>query len=204
MSDLSIAARPGEPLAAWFGAEARAGDLIAQVFECTSFGDRVVGRVWRSERATPDALVLVLHALGSHKGDAALAAAARVWARAGAATAAIDLPLHGERHNAKLSRRAVEGARGETSRDRALWQGLVAQAVRDLARALDALATLGPLPPVSCVAFGDSAPIAQAFAGLDGRVGRVAALGPRRAGPPADPANPLRWLARPDDLELTR
>jgi hypothetical protein len=207
VSSLSIAARPGEPLAPWFSSErAGAAGVWERRFELSSFGDRVGGRCWRPE-GTARGLVLAVHALGRDKGDPDLAAAAQVWARAGLGSAAIDLPLHGERHNAKLSRRAVAASAPGAAADLALWHGLVAQAVRDLARALDALATQSPLPPCACVGFADSAPIALAFASLDPRVASAAALGAAR--PIAlelgsVPAKPLVWLARPDDLRLAR
>jgi hypothetical protein len=204
VTSLSIAPRPGEPLAAWFSPERRDGAALASRFECASFGDRVCGRSWRPD-AAPVALVLALHDLARDTRDPALSAAAAVWARRGAATAAIDLPLHGERHNAKLSRRAVAARTQVGSPDGALWQGLVAQAVRDLARALDALATRGPVPPVTCVAFGEALPIALAYGELDARVVRIAALGGRPDGAgdrTAHAAKPLAWLERPDDLSL--
>ncbi len=206
MNALSIAAPPGEPLAPWFSAEARGAQGVEQRFECTSCGDRVSGRSWRPDSAAR-ALVLAVHALASHKQDPAVSAAARRWSNAGWATAAIDLPLHGERHNAKLSRRAIAASTPGAESDRALWQGLVAQAVRDLARALDALATREPLPLVACVGFGDAAPIALAFASLDARVGRVAAIGtPREIAVElgAHPRKTLAWIAQPDDLLLAR
>lgn len=206
MDALSIAAQPGEPLAAWFSPERRDASARQQRFECASFGDRVSGRCWWPERAASQ-LVLAVHDLARDKDDAALAGAAATWSAAGLATAAIDLPLHGERHNAKLSRRAVAASSPGARADLALWHGLLAQAVRDLARALDALATRGPLPPVACVGFGGSAEIALAFASLDPRVARAAAIGLPRAvaldlGP--QPAKTLAWLARPGDLVLTR
>ena len=72
---------------------------------------------------------------------------------------------------------------------------------------LDALATRGPLPTVSCVAFGDAAEIALAFANLDARVARAAAIGSPRTLPldlGANPAKPLAWMARPGDLVSAR
>lgn len=206
MTSPSIAPRPGEPLAAWFSPERREGSAFAARFECASFGDRVSGRVWRPE-ATATGLVVAVHDLGRDARDPDLAAAACAWALRGAATIAIDLPLHGERHNAKLSARALAARADASSRDRALWLGLVAQAVRDLARALDALATRGPLPPATCVAVGEALPIALAYAGLDARIGAVAALGARAVRDldrSALGAKPLAWLERPDDLSLAR
>lgn len=201
MEELSIAPRPGEPLAAWFAAPQPEGGLRSQRFECASHGDLVSGVCWWPA-GSARGLSLALHELGRDKADPELTAAAAVWGAAGIATAAIDLPLHGERRNAKLSGRAV-AARAASHPDHALWRGLVVQAVRDLARALDALALRGVLPPVACVAFGDAAPIAAAFATLDPRVREVAAIGAPRALPTAG-VKPLAWLARPDDLSFGR
>jgi hypothetical protein len=201
---LSIAAQPGEPLAVWFSPLQAGASAREQRFECASFGDRVSGRCWWPAGATAG-LVLAVHDLARDKNDADLVAAAASWAAAGLATAAIDLPLHGERHNAKLSRRAVAERASGAAVDLALWHGLVAQAVRDLARALDALATRGVLPRVGCVAFGNAAEIALAFASLDVRVAQVAAVGapqPIGAGFPGAAEKTLAWLSRPDDLVL--
>ncbi|HEY8120905.1 MAG TPA: hypothetical protein VII78_06260 [Myxococcota bacterium] len=204
MTVLSIAPQPGEPLAAWFSPERRLPFGREQRFECASFGDRVSGHHWLPERP-PAGLVLAVHDLERSARDAALLEAARVWLRAGWACAAIDLPLHGERYNAKLSRRAVAAAASDRSADRALWDGLLAQALRDLARALDALASQRELPPVVGVAFGGAAPIALAHASLDPRVRRVSALGAPRPIPQelaALAAKPLAWISRADDLSL--
>jgi alpha-beta hydrolase superfamily lysophospholipase len=201
--ELTLAPTPAEPLAPWFSPERRGDVLTEQRFELNSAGDLVSGRCWRPDRAASE-LVLAIHELGRGKDDAAIAEAAAAWGTRGAMTAAIDLPLHGERVNAKLLPRAITAAAGATGdADAALWRSLLAQALRDLARTLDALATREPLPAVSCVAFGGgSAPIALAFASLDPRVARVAAVGPARSialDLGARGAKALAWLARPDD-----
>lgn len=203
VNELSIAPQRGEPLAAWFSAESRSSGVTEQRFECASHGDRVTGLWWRPESGIPPRCVLAVHDLSASKQADAIVAAARMWAGAGYATAAIDLPLHGERHNAKLSPRAVAAAASSASPDRGLWRGLLSQAVRDLARTLDALATRGPLPPVACVGFGDAAAVARAYARLDPRIRLAAGIGAIRVsgleeGGPA--TKPLLWLARPDDL----
>ncbi len=205
MTDLSIAATPGEPLSPWFSAHRTLAGVRVQRFECASRGDRVSGMLWRPGADGKAPLVLAVHALSRGASDPQVAAAARAWASAGWATAAIDLPLHGERHNAKLSRRAVAAAEtpAASAADRELWRGLLAQAVRDLARALDALIASGGIDParIASVAFGDSAPIARAHASLDARIRAAAALGVERAAEiESAPAKPLSWLARPDDL----
>jgi hypothetical protein len=182
MHALSIEAQSGEPLAAWFSPERKGAGAREQRFECASFGDRVSGRCWWPERAVAG-LVLAVHALGRDKNDAALANAAASWSVAGFATAAIDLPLHGERHNAKLSQRAVAASAPGAQADLALWQGLLAQAVRDCAPSTRS--RRAARCTVTCVAFGDAAGIALAFASLDARRAsrrdRVTANVPARA-----------------------
>ena len=215
MHSLSIAPKPGEPLAAWFSSPESRDGVTQQRFECTSDGDLVSGRVWlgaatrpRESAALPRGgaalpLVLAIHELTRDARDPLLATSAFAWASAGFTTAAIDLPLHGERHNAKLSRRAIAGAAGGT--DAALWRGLLLQAIRDLARALDALAPrLGaPLTEVTSVAFGGSAAIALSHAQLDTRVARMAAIGAPRAVAnelATGATKSIHWVERPDDL----
>ena len=206
MSDLSIAATPGEPLSAWFSAERKIAGVREQRFECTSHGDRVSGKLWRPEARAEHPLVLAVHELARSASDPSIEAAARCWAASGWATAAVDLPLHGERHNAKLSRRAIStaGDAGASATDRELWRGLVAQSVRDLARALDALLAAGGFDAagIASVAFGSSAPIARAHANLDARIRSVAAIGtePTSEAESRAHAKALSWLARPDDL----
>jgi len=201
---VSIAKPPGEPLAPWFSAPDTADGVALQRFECTSRGDRLAGRIWAPVDAPQRApLLLALHDLGRDARDPPLADAARGWAHAALTTVAIDLPLHGERHNAKLSRRALAGAAGGP--DAALWSTLLAQAVCDLARALDALAERAsePVAGVVSVAFGASAPIALAHAQLDARIARVAVVGPappQREPPAAPAAKPIHSVERPDDL----
>ncbi|HEU4427189.1 MAG TPA: hypothetical protein VFT98_00410 [Myxococcota bacterium] len=201
---LSIAKPPGESLAPWFSVPAAADGVSLQRFECTSRGDRLAGRIWSPVDAPPRApLVLAIHELAGEAGDPALDAAARGWARAALTTVAIDLPLHGERHNAKLSRRAIAGAAGGP--DAPLWQALLAQAVCDLARALDAVAERAsePVAGATSVAFGASAAIALAHAQLDARIARVGAIGPaspQRALLAQEAAKPIHSLQRPDDL----
>jgi hypothetical protein len=202
---LSIAKPPGEPLAPWFAAPQHGDGVSLQRFECTSRGDRLAGRIWSpSSGPSREPPVLALHELGRDARDALLDAAARGWARAGLTTVAIDLPLHGERRNAKLSARAIAGSAGGA--DAALWHSLLAQAVCDLARALDALAERGgaPIARAASAAFGASATIALAHAQLDARIECVAAIGSPAPVAPSSPApsgtKAIHSLARPDDL----
>ncbi len=112
-------------------------------FEYSSRGDRVPGRLLLpagAERAAP--LVLALHGTGLSKDDEKMDLACAPGARAGAAVAAIDLPLHGERASPKLSERVLavaEGRRRPGAHDKLLWIEFVRQTVCDLRRAVVAL-----------------------------------------------------------------
>ena len=98
----------GEPLDPWLGDESPATDLAGarqQRFELTSRGDRVPGRLLLpASGGAPHPLVLLQHGLGGSKEAPYVLAAAGPWVRAGAAVAAIDFPLHGERASAKVER----------------------------------------------------------------------------------------------------
>lgn len=193
MRDPSITAATGEPLSAWLGPERVLGSATERRFELTSRGDRVGARLWQPVgRSAAAPLLLAVHDLGSSAGHPALAEFALHFARSGRALAAIDLPLHGERANAKLSRRAIAVGTGEAGEpaaaDLALFEGLVHQAVCDLARSLDALA--GTLPAlasarVASLGIGFGAGIAAVHAALDSRIARAVWIGARAAGPSA-------------------
>jgi dienelactone hydrolase len=110
----------------------------------------------------------------------------------GAAVAAVDLPLHGARGDAKLAGPLGRALEGESSAvPAALVEEFARQAVVDLERALDALV---PLPEIDAervgfVGFGLGARLGAAFSSLDPRV-RVVALAfdaKARSAPGLDP-----------------
>jgi dienelactone hydrolase len=137
-----------EPLVPWIGP---AGDrdegperVRELAFDFASRGDRVPGRLLLPpDPAGPRPLVLVGHGLNGAKDAAYMDAACLPWARAGAAVAAIDFPLHGERRSPKLSERVLGGGLSASpgSLDASLWLDLVEQAVVDLRRGLRAAAS---------------------------------------------------------------
>jgi dienelactone hydrolase len=135
---------PAEPLGALFHerpAPAGLAPLRCERFEYTSRGDRVSGRLLLpAERGGPRPLVLVGHGAGGSKEVPYLDAAVGPWVRGGAAVASIDFPLHGERASAKLSERLLASLAPGAGREDPLWLDFALQAVRDLERALDALA----------------------------------------------------------------
>ncbi|MBM4384531.1 MAG: hypothetical protein FJ091_14345 [Deltaproteobacteria bacterium] len=198
MSDSHPAGSGLKPRAAWLSPPRDAGAFAEHRFECTSDGDCVSGRLWLPRGAARDRLVLALHPLGSSARDAAVATAGARCAAAGIALAAIDLPLHGDRHNAKLSKRAVAAASGaETAPDALLWRGLLAQAVRDLSRALDALRGSAP-SRVATVAFAGTLPIGLAHRAADARIERLVAIARPASAPLAEKS--VAWVERLDDL----
>lgn len=133
-----------EPLAPWFGEDAREGAVRATAFEYTSRGDRVPGRLLRpAGGAGPFPLVLAAHGAGGAKDAPSMDTVFRPWAERGAAVALVDLPLHGARASAKLTARwlaTLDPAHAADAEEVRLHVDLEAQARADLHRALDALA----------------------------------------------------------------
>lgn len=116
-------------------------DLRVVRFEFSSRGDRIPGRLLLPrEGDAPLPLILLEHgARGSKQADY-MDATAGPWARRGAAVASIDLPLHGERADRKLTARLLEAV--YSGRAPELVRDFVRQGVLDLRRALDAVAEL--------------------------------------------------------------
>jgi dienelactone hydrolase len=112
-------------------------------FEFSSRGDRVSGRLLLPGAASrPAPLVLLGHGSGGSKEAAYLDAVVGPWLARGAAAAAIDFPLHGERASAKLTA-PLASARGVGSVpgtfDAPLVTELAGQAVSDLCRTVATL-----------------------------------------------------------------
>lgn len=209
MPELSIAAPADEPLAPWLSPARSAAGVGTRSFELSSRGDRVCGRLWLPDAAASRApWWLAVHDLGRRASDPELEQTARDFARAGRALAAIDLPLHGERANAKLSRRAIAAASsGEaaTPSERTLWLDLARQAVLDLARTIDALLAEEPALDRSRIAslgFGLASGIALSHAALDTRVRAAVIVGAREVGLPE--LRPERCAARFSPRPLLR
>jgi dienelactone hydrolase len=153
--------------------------LRAERIEFSSRGDRVPGRLWMPKRSDGGlALVLLGHRAGSSCVAPEIVSVAAGLADRGAAVAAVDLPLHGARGDAKLAGPLARALGGEASdAPPALVEEFARQAVIDLERALDALV---PLPEIDAervgfVGFGLGARLGAAFSSLDPRV-RVVAL----------------------------
>jgi len=136
-----------EPLSVFYGPEPDGSGAPTLSFEYSSAGDRVRGILWRPSLPGPAPLVLVAHPRDGSKDTPGVEALALAWTGAGAAVAAIDLPLHGARASGKLGERALRavGKQGAASHaadalDADLSLHVVQQATTDLRRALTILA----------------------------------------------------------------
>ena len=147
-------------------------------------------------------MILFQHGLGGRKEDPYMDAAAR-WVREGVAVASIDLPLHGERASAKLSRRLLESV--ERSLDGSqldpissmLWVEFTRQAVLDLGRALDALETFPGVDSsrTTYAGFGIGAALGSIFCAVDSRP-RAAALALAGGGHGPSEVDPCTYIAK--------
>ena len=173
----------------------------------------MTGRLWIPRRRDGGlALVLLQHRAASSANDAETVAVAGQLAQRGAVVAAIDLPLHGARGDAKLGARLLRALTGERDAvPAALAEEFARQVVVDLERALDALT---PLPEVDAerigfVGFGLGAELGAAFCSLEPRVRAVAlafegggraaqGLGPQEVHRAAIEPRPLLELREPE------
>jgi dienelactone hydrolase len=190
-----------EPLGLWTRprpAPEHHPDLRAQRFEFSSRGDRVHGRLWLPPDRAECPLVLLQHGAGGSTESPYLEAAGGRWARQGAAVASIDFPLHGARADQKLATMLVASLSPDAVGDaRTLVTEFARQAVVDLERALDALATFPEIDTSRVVYAGFSlgALIGAAFCALDPRP-RAAALALGGAGLAPDDVDPGRYIGR--------
>jgi dienelactone hydrolase len=138
-----------EPYSPFYGPEHDGSGGPTLPFEYSSAGDRVRGILWRPPPPGPAPLVLVAHPRDGSKDAPDVEALALAWTRAGAAVAAIDLPLHGARASGKLGERALRAVRRQgvgqqaaatDALDADLSRHVVQQATTDLRRALTILA----------------------------------------------------------------
>ncbi len=188
-----------EPLGLWvrkgFRIAAHPG-LRTHELEFASRGDRVTGRlILPAQGGGPYPLVLAQHALGDSAAGL-LETIGTSWALAGAAVAAVDFPLHGARADQKLLGLLGDGCHRDPRRA-VLAAEFVQQAVIDLERALDALATTAWIDAerIAYVGFGLGGQVGSAFCALDPRPAAAALAPGVRAGLAAGP-DPARYLAR--------
>ena len=180
----------GEPLSTWIGPDSAAGDVDEAPLEYTSRGDRVPARLLRPRAPGPHPLVLALHGRGGHKAADYMDAAVLPWVRQGAAVLCIDLPLHGERHSAKMSERVT----GDRAADPSLWRAMVEQGVVDLRRGLRAAAEQEAVDGgrVAFAGFSLGTIVGTVFCAVEPRVQAAAlAIGGGGLGPAE--VDPVRW-----------
>jgi predicted alpha/beta-hydrolase family hydrolase len=178
-------------------------DLRAFLFEFSSRGDRVPGRLLLPpEGGGPFPLVLLQHGAGGAKDAPYLDATAGPWGRGGVAVASIDFPLHGQRTSAKLTELLLRNLHppSQASEDvESLVREFVHQAVVDLRRALDALEPLSEIDGerVAYAGFSLGTLVGATFCGIDPRPQAAAfAIGGGGMGPPEiDPARTVGSFA---------
>ena len=194
----------GEPLALWVREVAAPSTpgVRSLRFEYSSRGDRVPGiLLLPAERRGPLPLVLLQHGAGGSKESDYLDAARLPWVRGGAAVASIDLPLHGERANAKLGALLLGSiaARSAGERDGAggLLRDFVRQALCDLGRALDALETRPEIDAdrIAYAGFSLGAIVGALYCPTDARP-RAAALALAGGSLGAGELDPVRHIGR--------
>lgn len=208
---LGFESDPGEPLGLQVSEASHFSDLPGArqcAFEFRSRGDRVTGRLLLPEVAPgPRPAVLLVHGNGGSKEAPYIAAAAGPWVRSGAAVACIDLPLHGERANPKLTAALQRELYELTHADPRAHSSLLLenfghQAVIDLKRALDALSELPEIDRerFAYAGFSLGAIVGATFCAHDPRPRAAAlALAGGGFGPPSlDPAQHIaRFAPRP-------
>jgi len=205
-SPTPIEARSSEPLGLWqrpVETPPEATGLRLHAFEYSSRGARVPGRLLLPpEGDGPFPLVILQHGARGSKEAPYILPVAAPWARAGAAVACIDLPLHGERRNAKLTGLLL-GALGlegrPTPAGRIILDEFVRQAVFDLHRLVDVAARLPGVDAERVVYAGLSlgSIVGATYVAHDPRP-RAAALalgGGGFGGPDADPARHVHRIA---------
>lgn len=191
----------GEPLALTVREAATARGVRTLRFEYSSRGDRVPGLLLLpADRRGPLPLVLLQHGAGGSKESDYLDAARLPWVRGGAAVASIDLPLHGERANAKLGARLLASIAARVAGERdgpggGLLRDFVRQALRDLIRAVDALETRPEIDAdrIAYAGFSLGAIVGALYCPADARP-RAAALALAGGGLAPDELDPVRHI----------
>ncbi len=195
---------PGEPIALQTCAREAPGayaGLPCLAIEFSSRGDRVPGQLVLPASQGPHPVVVLAHGLTSSRNGESMDAVGARWVREGAAVAAIDFPLHGERTSPKMTERLVQtrgAALANEFADRAselLWNEFARQAVLDLRRLVDALERLEDVDAKRLVYVGFSLGgiLGAAFCGVDPRP-RGAALALAGAGPTGGPLDPTAFV----------
>jgi len=205
-ADTPLSSPAGEPLGLWLRAlpaPAGAEDLRTHAFEYTSRGARVPGRLLLPPSGDgPFPLVILQHGAHGDKQAPYILPVAAPWARAGAAVACIDLPLHGERRNSKLTGLLL-GALGLAGRPtpagRVILDEFVRQAVGDLRRLVDVAAELPEVDEgrVAYAGLSLGSIVGATYLAHDPRprAGALALGGGGFGGPASDPARHVHRIA---------
>lgn len=172
-------------------------------FDYTSRGDRVPALLRLPTGGSgPFPLVMLQHGAIGAKDAPYMDPILTPWVRGGAAVASIDFPLHGERANPKLAALLLGalGLQGKpTPAGRVVLREFVRQAVLDLQRALDVLATFPEIDAtrVGYAGLSLGSIVGATYCAIDPRP-RAAALalgGAGFGGPEADPAHYVSGIA---------
>jgi dienelactone hydrolase len=144
-------------------------------YSYVSRGDRVSARRWLPNGTAPFPWVLLVHDAGDSK-DLDVGAAVQGF---GLAFAGIDLALHGDRANAKLSKPLMADL--QAGRAGGLTAEFVRQSFADLAGAIETLSDAGGGDPrrLGLAGFGTGAALAAAFAVAEPRVLALAMIDAR-------------------------
>lgn len=197
---------PEAPAQTRLRSESRGGawaGLNAQRFEVVSRGDFVPGILYLPDppQQPPVPLLLLLHGISQGMDSESLECAAP-WVKQGLAVATLDLPLHGERSNPKLSERLVAGIRQLSSANeldpetRLLVEEFARQSTSDLIRSLDALCALPEIDGsrIGFMGFGLGGAVGSYLLAHDPRP-RAAVLALTRAGQGPRDLDPATYLA---------
>ena len=172
----------------------RVPDARGQRLEFTSRGDRVPARLLLPPTGDgPFPVILLQHGAGGSKEADYLDVTCAPWLRAGAAIAAIDFPLHGERAESKLGE--LLGGTSEGRQNLAVE--FTRQAVHDLRRTVDALERLPALDAdrLAYAGFSLGTMLGAVFCAHDPRPRAAAlAVGGGGFGPPE--IDPTRHVGR--------
>ena len=177
--------------------------LPCDALEFSSRGDRVVGQLVLPEGPGPHPVVLLAHGLTASRNDGVMDAIGARWVREGAAVAAIDFPLHGDRASTKMTERLLAGRAGALGAGFAdttsemLWLEFTRQCVLDLRRFIDVLERLDSVDAnrLAYVGFSLGGIVGAATCGLDPRP-RGAALAIAGAGPEGSVLDPTAMVAQ--------
>ncbi|NNL84778.1 MAG: hypothetical protein HKP27_03955 [Myxococcales bacterium] len=185
----------------WFDRERTGECHRLQHFEWNSRGSRVVADLVTPAASTsPLPLVVLCGPTGISRGDSIVTRQAQRIADLARAVAVVELPLHGERGNPKLTPRllaSVNPGSSDNPLDAHLWSDLLDQTESDLRGALDVLAgaSKAEVSRTVFVGTGLGAALGVPFCLHEPRVRACVLAGLTDLVPALDPASAIRGLA---------